>query len=128
MKIPSLIPQLSLLLAMLTLTGCVAVLAGGAAAGTVAYIRGDLQAVVDSNLDRTGNAVQRAARDLDLIAVSDAKDQTSAKYIFRTATDRKIEVNLKHATDRTTNISIRVGVFGDETLSRQFYDRIRARL
>lgn len=128
MKTLSLIPQLSLFLAIISLSGCVAVLAGGAAAGTVAYVRGDLQAVLDANLDRTGTAVQRAARDLDLIAVSDAKDQTSAKYIFRTATDRKIEVNLKHSSKRTTNISIRVGIFGDETLSRQFYDRIRARL
>lgn len=128
MKHSSVLSHLSLLLAMLSLTGCVAVLAGGAAAGTVAYIRGDLQAVIESNINRTGSAVQRAAQDLELIAVSDAKDQTSAKYIFRTATDRKVEVNLKHASDSTTNLSIRVGVFGDETLSRQFYDRIRARL
>jgi hypothetical protein len=112
----------------LTSAGCVAVVAGGAAAGTVAYVRGELSAVLEADMNTSAAAVENAREKLELFSQSHAKDQLSAKYVWRTADDRRVQVNLKKQTDNSTELYIRVGVFGDEALSRLIYDEIRAGL
>ncbi len=48
-------------------------------------------------------------------------------FFARGAGDKKIRVKVKKQSDTVTEIRIRVGMFGDESMSRQILDRIKKR-
>lgn len=109
-------------------TGCVAVAAAGAAGAGVAWIRGALETNVDHDLVRVYRASQKAVRELEFAVVTERQSSVDATVVARTALDKKVEVILKQAGSKTTHISIRVGIFGDEAMSLAILDRIKAEL
>ena len=120
---------LTVLYLMMTvvLQGCL-VAAVGAGAGTVAYMRGDLEAVEAKDIDAVYAATKKAVEQLELKVSSDTKDALSAEIVARDAQDKKITIKLKSTTEDTTEISIRVGTFGSETKSRLIHDQIKKNL
>ena len=108
--------------------GCVAVAVGVGAAGTVAYIRGDLEAVESENIEAVYEATQNALEELQLKVTKKAKDAMTATIIVRDAEDKKITIKLNATAENTTKLSIRVGMFGDERKSRMIYQKIRDNL
>jgi hypothetical protein len=110
------------------LTGCVAVVAAGAAGTGVAWYSGHLEANLDQNLDAVFAASQKALNQLEFANISNKKSSVDAQLVSRTALDKKVEVTLEKVTDRSTKVIIRVGVFGDETLSMSILDKIKAAL
>jgi len=119
----------SLLLACAGLgSGCVAIVAAGAGAGTVAYLRCELEATLGGNLDQTNQAVNRAIEELKFVRISENKDALLALTVVRNAADQRIEVRQDVVGEKLTRVRIRVGVFGDEKLSRTLLDRIQAKL
>jgi hypothetical protein len=110
------------------LAGCWVVVAGAGAAGTVAYLKGDLEAVEPSNLDAVYAATAKALEQLGLYPIEDRKDALSALISTRDAQDEKITIRLRRTTSETTKISIRVGIFGNETKSRLIYQQIHDNL
>ena len=115
------------LMMTVVLQGCL-VAAVGAGAGTVAYLRGDLEALEAKDIDAVYVATKKAVGQLDLVVSSDAKDALSADIVVRDAQNKKIEIKLKSTTEGTTQVSIRVGIFGSETKSRIIYDQIKKNL
>jgi hypothetical protein len=115
------------LCAVVILSGCV-VAAVGAGAGTVAYLRGDLESTEAKDLDTVYAATKKAVEQLELNVSKDVKDALSAQIVARDARDKKITLNLKATTEGTTKISIRVGTFGSETKSMLIYDQIKKNL
>jgi hypothetical protein len=107
--------------------GCAAALVG-AGAGTVAYIRGDLEAVVESNIDATYQASVKALGQLEITPTSKAKDALTAKIVGRDADDKKVTIKLARTADNLTKLSIRIGLIGDETKSRIIYEQIKKNL
>lgn len=110
------------------LTGCVAVVAAGAAGTGVAWYRGQLEANLDQNIEAVFAASQKALRQLEFANISNKKSTVDAQLVSRTALDKKVEITLQKVTDRSTKVMIRVGVFGDETLSMSILDKIKAAL
>ncbi|MBU6391432.1 MAG: DUF3568 family protein [Planctomycetota bacterium] len=110
--------------------GCAGLLVGGGAgAGTVAYIKGELKSTEEASIDRTWEAAQEAVKDLEFVITSKEKENTSsAKLIARDARDKKIEIELKKVSEHLTKVTIRVGVFGDESLSRLILERLKKSL
>jgi hypothetical protein len=108
--------------------GCVAVVAAGAAGGTVAYVRGALQATLDQPVEQVGAAATRAVEQLKFALVSSKVDAVSGEIIARTALDVKVAVALKRVSDRSTSVDIRVGVFGDQAISQQVLEQIKRNL
>lgn len=108
--------------------GCVAVAVGAGAAGTVAYLKGDLEAVESRKLDEVHAATLKAVEELGLKVTQDAKDALSATVVARDAQDKKVTITLRAATEQTTKLLIRVGVFGSEAKSRLIYQKIRDNL
>jgi YbbR domain-containing protein len=115
------------LCAAVVLPGCIAA-AVGAGAGTVAYLRGDLESVEAKDLDTVYAATKKAVEQLELNVSKDVKDALSAQIVARDARDKKVAINLKATTEGTTKISIRVGTFGSETQSMLIYDQIKKNL
>ena len=75
-------------------SGCLAVAAGAAGAGTVAYVRGELAASFDQNFARTERAANRAIEDLKFAKISEKQDALVAVIVARTAEDKKIEIKV----------------------------------
>lgn len=118
------------LVALVTLlsAGCTALLVGGAAAGTVAYVGGELNKTEKGTIKELSDATEDAFKDLEYKQISKNVDKTTGELIARTSTDEKITVKLTYKTDDTTEVGIRVGTFGDEDLSMTILDQIEKNL
>lgn len=114
---------------LLTLTGCVALLVGGAAAaGGVFYVKGELKADVDASVEQTAQAVEVALEELELTRLISESDSLTGHFKAEDARDRTVDIKLRYKTDEVTNVRIRIGTFGDEALSRKILDEIKANL
>ena len=106
-----------------------AVGAGAAAgAGTVAYIKGELQTNYASPLDETWQAALSALQDLGYRIISSQKDGTEGEIEARRIGGDKVRVGLSVSGPETTLVKIRVGVFGDEAVSRTIERKIASGL
>jgi hypothetical protein len=101
---------------------------GAGAAGTVAYIKGDLEVVEPEGIDAVYEATKEAVEELGLKVTKDSKDALGAEIVARDAEDKKVTISLKATPEGTTELSIRVGTFGSETKSRVIYQRIHDNL
>lgn len=109
-------------------SGCAA-LAAGAAGGTgIAFLMGDLEATVRAEPPEIATAAEAAIAELDLIRISSTSTQIDAEIVGRTATDKSILIRARRETDGISKLTIRVGTFGDEDLSRVMLDAIKKRL
>ncbi len=111
-------------------SGCAALLFGGAAAGgagTILYIKGELHSTEGVSLDRAWDATQTAIKDMGFTVTTEDKDAFSATLVAFTADGKKIQIALNRKADNVTEISIRVGTFGDESMSHLILERIRRR-
>jgi len=129
MKTRSLLPVIGFVsaLTLLSTSGCVVAAVGAGAAG-VAYLRGDLEVTVDSNLQRAITATNRAIDQLKFAKVSENADALVGTIVARNADDKRIEVRLEGSGNTQTKVRIRVGVLGDEELSMAIYEKIKDNL
>jgi len=107
--------------------GCI-IAAVGVGAGTVAYVRGSLESIEPGNIDTVYKATEKAMDQLDLKVIQKAKDVLSAEIIARNSQDTKIKIKLKATAEGPTELSIRIGLFGDEAESRLIYQKIHDNL
>ncbi len=121
------IALISLLACLTTAPGCVVAVLGGAVAavGSVAYIRGQLEAALDEPLPRLWKATQAAVERLEFTVTDRRKDAVYASLTALTSTDRRIQIGLERSSAAVTVVRIRVGTFGDESLSRFILESIR---
>lgn len=115
-------------ISLLLNTGCAAVLLGGAAAagaGTILYVKGELQSTDDVSIDKAWRATILAVDDLGFVVTSKEKDAVSARLTALTADNKEVKITLNRKADKVTQIAIRVGTLGDESLSRLILDKIR---
>lgn len=108
--------------------GCAVLPAGGAVAagtGTVIYVKGELQATVDGTMDRAWTASQAALKELQMPVTTEEKDARNGKLTARGAGDKKVTLRVKKVTGTSTEIGVRVGLWGDEAMSREILDKIK---
>ena len=132
MKRQKLILLLLIAASPLILTGCLAAAAvGGAAvagAGTVAYIKGELKATEEATMEQAWRATEGAVDELQFLVINKIHDAVSGELEAKTADNKTVKISLKRVGNNLTEITIRVGTFGDETLSRYILSKIEARL
>ena len=101
-------------------------MAGGAAGiGAIAFIGGELKSTEEVSLDRAWNATEKAMDEMGFTVKSKEKDALSARLIARLVSGKQTTINLKKESDRFIEISIRIGMFGNEFLSQRILDTIR---
>lgn len=112
------------------LQGCVVVAGGAAAAvGTVAYVRGDLESIMEEDITAIYESSKQAMRDLEIEIVGTDKDMLSAVVNGKGAEDKKIMIKMKRIEQgRLVKLTIRIGTFGDKTLSQIIYNKIHKNL
>ncbi|MBW8039689.1 MAG: DUF3568 family protein [Planctomycetes bacterium] len=124
MRTKHVVVPLLLVAVLLLLQGCMAIALVGVGAGTVMYVKGDLEANLSNDINSVYQAAQLSIEQLDLKVSSKVKDALAAKIVARDAQDKKITIKLKSTAENTTELSIRAGVFGDETKSRLIYEQL----
>lgn len=119
----------ALLLATLLLSaGCAAILVGGAAAtGTYVYLDGQAKNTYSASLQKSYDASLAACRELTIPVTSTAKDGTSGKITGKLSGDTVI-ISMKLVGDNQTQITVRVGMFGNESASRRIHAAISRHL
>jgi hypothetical protein len=113
-----------LLGAVLIVGGCAAAVVGVGAAGTAVYMKGALKTVESKSLDAVYAATKTAANQLGLHITQDTKDARKALIIADDPDGKTITIKLKSNVDKTTDISIRVNVFGSEKKQLIIYQKI----
>lgn len=108
--------------------GCVVAAAGAAGAGTYAYVRGESSIYVDSDVLTVHRASEEALRDMGLLVTETSRDALTGKVLARDSKDRRVTVKIDGVDRAAVKVSVRVGIFGDESASIAILDNIRERL
>jgi hypothetical protein len=111
----------------LFISGCM-VAAAGAGAGTAVYIMGKMKGTEAKDIDTVYNAAEKAAEQLNLNITEKTHDKMCGEIIARDSQDKKVTIKLKAASENATDITIRVGFFGDETKTLLIYEKIHDNL
>lgn len=88
------------------------------------YAMGTYTAMVDSSPDKVAKATKKAMEDLKFKDITAVSTEVDGKVTAKTAQDSNITIDIQQAGTNVSKVTIRVGA-GDETVSRQIFDRIR---
>ncbi len=136
MRLKELVLAAVLVSSLVAAQGCALFVVGavaGAAAGTVSYVGNELHTTQDVTIDKGWSAANEAVRELQFSVIADKtyKDATGGTLTARNAKDQQVRIQLIRASDRVTEIRIRVGTF-DTTANRStaqlILDKMKARL
>lgn len=98
----------------------------GAVVGAAAYKGGEVRYEGELSLSEAWDATQRAFSDLGYAVTSEERHVSDAPCQLTAEKEgsKKIRVTLKRQSDAVTEIRVRVGTFGDESLSRLIIKQI----
>ena len=113
---------------VLTSTGCSSVVKGVDAGDGSVFVRGRLEALVDSALPEVEKAAHGAMEELNFVAVATMSDKLKGEVTARMADGTKVKIKLEAQDFDSTKLSIRVGTFGDQSISVQILRHIKRRL
>jgi hypothetical protein len=74
------------------------------------------------------NATNATLEDLELVGVDSTVDKLKGKITARMAVGTKVSINLESVDFDTTSIRIKIGTFGDKSISMQIFRNIEKRL
>ena len=114
----------SIALLMLGTSSCLVAVVG-AAAGTYAWVNGEVRNDEPATLDACYNAAQRAVKNLGYTKISDSKDATYGEIKARNAKDQAIRIRLEKKTSKSTEVRIRVGTVGSKETSSMILNEMR---
>ncbi len=110
--------------------GCVAAIVGGAAAGagTVIYVKGQIEDTVNASTTDVYRATLAALKDLQMPIVGDEHDGLTLELKSRFADGKTTWIKVSSISAVSSKITIRVGTFGDEYRSRTLLTQIERNL
>lgn len=113
------------LAALATLPGCVV---NETSPGGTSYSFGHLDGTLPATPQRVVEASDAVLREEEMHVVSKDATALDGKVVARTALDTQIEVTVKRLDDANSHVSIRVGAWGDAQISRDLFEKIKAKL
>jgi len=110
---------------VMTMAGCVPLIIGAAAGvGGVAYVNGSLVRNVDEPVEKVHKAALAGLKKLGLFVTSDELDKHSSTIRAQYEDAKKVRVSIEALTEYVTQVSIRVGTFGNQDESYVILDAI----
>ena len=108
------------------------VVAGATAAavgvGTYVYIKGELKRNYDAPVDKVWEATLLALDELKLTAESKRHDAFGGVIKGKMADGKSFEIQLARLGEESTEVGVRIGVFGDRNKSEAIHDKILSQL
>jgi hypothetical protein len=118
-----------LLLALAGLSGCIAVaVVGGAAAGAGYWVKGALRTTLGHPIREVHDATMEVLRNIGVGIVADKTESFSGEIESALRGGSSVRVELKAVSPTATEVTIRVGTFGDQAQSDIVLNAIEARL
>lgn len=110
-------------------TGCGALLlVGGAGTSAIAFATGELRSREETPLAEVDAAVATAVDVLGYDEVETERDADRIRWRARTAAGDRVDIRLLARGRDSTELRIRIGVFGDEAKSRLVLEHIHQAL
>jgi len=113
-------------------TGCVGLALGvagaGAGIGTYAYIKGALEITYSSGYEETWAATLDTLRAFEIAVQSADKDAFGGQIAATRADATPVKIKITPVTSNSTTVKIRVGTFGDRSISEKIAARIKTNL
>jgi hypothetical protein len=123
------LPLVVLGLALLPgLAGCVSTMTPASGTGVITYTFRELETTLPEDYNNVVEAARQAIKALEFVKGNDSKDAYAARLEARTALDKKVVITIANSGKNLTNIKIRVGLVGDQSLSMSILDKIKAGL
>jgi hypothetical protein len=88
----------------------------------------ELRAVLQAGMPEVANATSETLDDLELVAIDSTVDRLKGRITAQMAVGTKVFINLQAADVDHTAIRIRVGTFGDPSISMQILRNVEKRL
>ncbi len=109
------------------ISGCAAVLVGGAAvgagSGTYLYINGEMKTDYYSSFDAVWSACEKTVADMHGLDVQ--REKMLAKgTIDAVIDDEDVHISVTYKAKNVTTVSIRIGLFGNKLSSQLIHDKI----
>jgi hypothetical protein len=124
--------HLGLFLALaIQVSGCAgaALVAGGAAtAGAIVWVKGKLEQELSVPLPTVYSATLAALKQFELPIQEKKKDQLVARVKSQLADGKRVWIDIRSLAESSTKITIRIGMFGDQSKSRRLLEAIRRNL
>ena len=108
-------------------SGCVGLVAVGAGAGTVAYIRGDLEVESTKPVDQLMAAIEQTCTELN-INMDKKETKAFTGTVVADGDFGRVVFKAKARNPEKTELSIRVGPFGDQGASELIYEKLKPKL
>jgi hypothetical protein len=89
---------------------------------------GVLRATLEGTVPDVVNATNATLEDLELTAVENTVDKLKGKITARMAVGTKVTIGLEAVGTGSTAVRIKVGTFGDKSISMQIFRNIEKRL
>jgi len=109
------------------ISGCAAVLVGGAAvgagSGTYLYIKGEMKTDYYASFDAVWSACEKTVADMRGLDVQ--RDKMLAKGKIDVVIDEEdVHISVTYKAKNVTTVSIRIGLFGNKLSSQLIHDKI----
>ena len=108
-------------------SGCVGLVAVGAGAGTVAYIRGDLEVESAKPVEQVLAVIEQTCEELDF-NINKKESNAFTGTVMAIGDFGQVVFKAKARNPEKTEISIRVGPFGDKGASELIYEKLKPNL
>jgi hypothetical protein len=109
------------------ISGCGALLVGGAAvgagSGTYLYINGEMKTDYYYSFDQTWSACQKTVADMRGLDVLPEKEIGKGK-ITAMIDEEKVQIQITYKAKNVTTVSVRVGLIGNKLSSQLIHDKI----
>ena len=89
---------------------------------------GVLRSTLPGAMPEVVNATNATLTDLELVAIDSTVDKLKGKITARMAVGTKVTINLEAVDFANTSIKIKVGTFGDRSISLQILQNIEKRM
>ncbi|MFV2071155.1 MAG: DUF3568 family protein [Thermoanaerobaculales bacterium] len=89
---------------------------------------GALRATLGGSMPEVVEATKTTLEDLDLVGIDANVDKLKGKITARMAVGKKVTINLEAIDFDTTKIKIKVGSFGDKSISMQILRHIQKQM
>jgi len=127
-----LIPVVLLCYLLIGLNACgyllVGALTAGAGAGTYFFVKGNLKRNYEAPVERVWEATLQSVEELKLATESKKHDAFGGEIKGKMADGDSFQIELKRLGEKSTEVGVRVGAFGDRIKSEAIHDKILSKL
>jgi hypothetical protein len=102
--------------------------AAGAAAGTYFFVKGNLKRSYEAPVEKVWEATLQAVEEFKLETESKKHDAFGGQIEGKMADGDSFKIELKTLGEKSTEVGVRIGAFGDRTKSEAIHDKILSKL